>query len=55
VRTNKDFVPFSDKLTQSLEEASNKIEENKATLDTIQELGIELSQAVLKPDWFQGM
>lgn len=46
VRTKKDFVPFSDKLTQSLEEVSNKIEENKVILDTIQELGIELSQAV---------
>lgn len=45
-RTKKDFVPFSDKLTQSLEDVSNKIEENKVILDTIQELGIELSQAV---------
>ena len=45
-KPKKDFVPFSDKLTKSLEDVSKIIEENKANLDTIQELGIELSQAV---------
>ena len=45
-KSKKNFVPFSDKLTKSLEDVSKTIEDNKATLDTIQELGIELSQAV---------
>jgi len=42
----KNFVPFSDKLTKSLEDVTKTIEDNKQTLDTIQELGINLSQTV---------
>ena len=45
-KLKKNYVPFSDKLTKSLEDVTKTIEENKATLDTIQELGIGLSQAV---------
>ncbi len=46
IRTRKDFVPFSDKLTKSLEGVTKTIEDNKDTLDTIQELGIELTKMV---------
>ena len=45
-KLKKNYVPFSDKLTKSLEDITKTIEENKATLDTIQELGIGLSQTV---------
>jgi hypothetical protein len=42
----KDFVHFSDKLTGTLEEVTRAIEENKAVIDTVQELGIELSHTI---------
>ena len=45
-KLKKNYVPFSDKLTRSLEDVTKTIEDNKATLDTIQELGIGFSQAV---------
>lgn len=45
-KPKRNFVPFSDKLTKNLEDVTKTIEDNKTTLDTIQELGIELSQAV---------
>jgi hypothetical protein len=45
-KLKKTYVPFSDKLTKSLEDVTKTIEENKAILDTIQELGIGLAQAV---------
>jgi hypothetical protein len=39
------YVRFSDKLAGSLEDISRIIEENKATMDSIQEIGLELAQA----------
>jgi hypothetical protein len=42
----KDFVHFSDKLTGTLEEVTRAIEENKTIIDTVQELGIELSHTI---------
>jgi len=42
----KDFVHFSDKLTGTLEEVTRSIEENKVVIDTVQELGIDLSHTI---------
>jgi hypothetical protein len=39
------YVPFSDKLVGSLEDISRIIEENKATMDSIQEIGLALARA----------
>jgi len=44
--TAKDYVHFSDKLTNTLEQVNKTIQENKEMIDTIQELGIELSRAI---------
>lgn len=46
IKKKAEFVPFSDKLTKSLQDVSKTIEDNKETLDTIQGLGIELTQAI---------
>lgn len=40
----KPHVRFSDRLTASLEEVSNIIEENKATLDAIQDIALEVTR-----------
>jgi hypothetical protein len=42
----KDFVHFSDKLTDTLEDVTKSVEENKAIIDTVQELGIDLSHTI---------
>ncbi|HUW96928.1 MAG TPA: hypothetical protein VMW58_14185 [Anaerolineae bacterium] len=39
------YVRFSDKLTGSLEDIGRIIEENKQTMDSIQDIGLELAQA----------
>lgn len=39
------YVPFSDKLVGSLEDISRIIEDNKATMDSIQEIGLALAGA----------
>jgi hypothetical protein len=41
----KSYVRFSDKLTGSLEDISRIIEDNKATMDSIQDIGLELAEA----------
>lgn len=43
---NKSYVHFSDKLTGTLQEVSKAIDENKEIIDTVQELGIELSHTI---------
>jgi len=40
----KPYVRFSDKLTASLEEVNLVIQENKATLDAIQDIALELAR-----------
>ena len=40
----KSYVRFSDKLTASLEEVNRVIQENKATLDAIQDIALELAR-----------
>lgn len=40
------YVHFSDKLTAGLNDITRVIQENKQTLDTIQEVGIDLTNAV---------
>jgi hypothetical protein len=40
----KPHVRFSDRLTASLEEVSNIIEENKTTLDAIQDIALEVTR-----------
>lgn len=40
----KSYVRFSDKLTASLEEVNRVIQENKATLDAIQDVALELTR-----------
>jgi uncharacterized coiled-coil DUF342 family protein len=40
----KSYVRFSDKLTASLEEVNLVIQENKATLDAIQDIALELAR-----------
>ncbi len=40
------YVRFSDKLTAGLNDITRVIQENKQTLDTIQEVGIELTNAI---------
>ena len=46
VSSTKDYVHFSDKLTGTLQEVTKAIEENKEIIDTVQELGIDLSRAI---------
>jgi hypothetical protein len=41
----KPYVRFSDKLTGSLEEIGRIIEQNKETMDSIQDIGLELTRA----------
>jgi hypothetical protein len=41
----KSYVRFSDKLTGSLEEIGRIIEDNKATMDSIQDMALELTRA----------
>jgi hypothetical protein len=41
---SKPHVRFSDRLTASLEEVSNIIEENKTTLDAIQDIALEVTR-----------
>jgi hypothetical protein len=45
-KSSKSFTPFSAQLTKSLQDVSRTIDENKATLDSVQELGINLAQTV---------
>ncbi len=40
------YVRFSDKLTDGLNDITRIIEDNKQTLDSIQEIGIELTHAI---------
>lgn len=40
------YVRFSDKLTSGLNEVTRTIQENKQTLDSIQEIGIELTNTI---------
>jgi hypothetical protein len=40
----KSYVRFSDKLAGGLEDISRIIEENKATMDSIQDIGLQLAQ-----------
>ena len=42
--SRKSYVRFSDKLTASLEEVNHVIQENKATLDAIQDIALELAR-----------
>jgi hypothetical protein len=42
----KGYVRFSDKLTASLQDITHLIEEHKTTMDTIQDVGIELTHTV---------
>lgn len=44
-KAEQPYVPFSDKLVGSLEDISRVIEENKATMDAIQEIGLALAGA----------
>jgi hypothetical protein len=44
-KAEQSYVPFSDKLVGSLEDISRVIEENKATMDAIQEIGLALAGA----------
>jgi hypothetical protein len=44
-KSRDSYVRFSDKLAGSLEDISRIIEENRATMDSIQEIGLELAQA----------
>jgi len=43
--SGESYVRFSDKLTASLEEVNRVIQENKATLDAIQDIALELTKA----------
>jgi len=43
-KSGKSYVRFSDKLTGSLEDIGRIIEENKVTMDSIQDIGLELAQ-----------
>lgn len=45
-RSSKSFTPFSDQLTKSLQDVFRTIDQNKATMDAVQELGINLAQTV---------
>ena len=40
------YVKFSDKLAQGLNDITRIIQENKQTLDTVQEIGLELTNAI---------
>lgn len=42
--TAKGYVRFSDKLTGSLEQIGRIIEENRETMDSIQDIGLELTR-----------
>jgi hypothetical protein len=44
-KSGEPHVRFSDKLTASLEEVNRIIQENKATLDSIQDIALELTRA----------
>jgi len=40
------YVRFSDKLTQGLTDVQRLIQENRETIDTIQEIGLQLTSAI---------
>jgi methyl-accepting chemotaxis protein len=46
VSSSKNYVHFSDKLTGTLQDITKAIEENKEIIDTVQELGIDLSRTI---------
>jgi len=46
VSSAKGYVHFSDKLTGTLQDITKTIEENKEIIDTVQELGIDLSRTI---------
>ena len=45
-RTSTDYVKFSDKLTDSLDDITKMIDDHKVMIDSVQEIALELTSAI---------